>query len=377
MYRVKTNVSLQKERYNMKVLIFGMSQLHGGIESFLHAYVMNSDQDIQFDFVKIEDEIPFEKDFEKRGSTIFKVNGRRDGIKQYRESLDTIIIQGKYDVVWSNLCTLSDIEILKIAKKNGVRKRIIHSHNGENMGNILTKVMHKVNSKKLKSIVTDFWACSQLAGEWMFDGIIDKSEIVLINNAIDAKQYIYNPFIRAEVRESLEIFPSTFVVGHVGRLHFQKNQKYLIDIFNEIQKLHPDSILVMVGSGELKQELEVQIKKLYIEDKVMFLGQRKDVVRLLQAFDNFVLPSVFEGLPVVLVESQAAGLETFVSTAVSEHSKISPLVEFLSLEEDPKLWAERILAKKDNRRKNTYKDIVLANYDIENEASRLKKLFSE
>lgn len=358
----------------MKVLVFGMSEHHGGIESFMHSYVMNMDSNIQFDFVSLTETIPFEDDFTARGGKVFKVKGRKSGIKQYRDSLDSILADGNYDVVWSNLCTLSDIEILIRAKKHGVKKRIIHSHNSENMGNVLTKVLHAVNGTRLPNYATDLWACSQLAGEWMFGNKINSMPYELINNAIDSSIYKYDEAVRQTVRESLQIDKNDFVVGHVGRFHFQKNHEYLINIFRSIVDKHPNSKLALVGTGEDFDTIVHLVDKLGLKDKVLFLGQRNDVAKLLQGFDCFVLPSRFEGLPVVLVEAQASGLNTYVSTNVSEYSKISNLVEFLSLDDSYDTWADTILQKVDSVKKDTTDQIIASHYDIKEEALRVAKL---
>ena len=357
----------------MKVLIYGMSELHGGVESFIYNYASNFSDDVQVDYITDYDSIPFEKEFRESGSRIYSLPSRRKHYLQYKKELNAIFTNNHYDVVWANVCSLSSIDVLSVAKKMGVPKRIVHSHNSHNMSGFITGILHGINKKRIEDIATDFWACSAHAGEWMFPSGI--SDVKVVNNAINTKLFSFNPEVRKQTRTDLGI-DTNFVVGHVGRFHYQKNHELLINIFYELLALKPEAKLVLVGSGELENEIVDQIANLKIQDSVLILGQRNDIPDLLQAFDVFLLPSRFEGLPFVLVEAQASGLVSFTSKdVVSDQSKISEILHFIELSKSPKEWAEEVLENY-TPRVDTTNDIINAGFDIATEASKVEKLFN-
>ena len=155
--------------------------------------------------------------------------------------------------------------------------------------------------------------CSELAGRWLFgDKAYDSGKVYLLNNAIDLDKFKYNESLRKEKRKELGIGEDTLVIGHIGRFVAQKNHTFLIDIFNELHKKNHNSLLLLVGQGPLKEEIENKVKELKLNDSVRFLGQRNDANELYQAFDVFCLPSLYEGLPVVGVEAQATGLFMYI-----------------------------------------------------------------
>ena len=358
----------------MKVLIYGMSELHGGVESFIHNYASNFSDDVQVDYVTDYGSIPFEEELMSKGSKIFKLPSRRKHYLQYKKALNSVFDNNHYDVVWANVCSLSSIDVLVVAKKHNVRKRIVHSHNSLNMSGFVTSTLHGFNKKRISSVATDFWACSTHAGEWMFPEEI--TDVKVINNAINTKLFSIDEKKRLEIRKALDI-ENNFVIGNVGRFHYQKNHEFLIRIFKELLVLKPSSKLVLVGSGDLEINVKKQIQELDIEDSVLMLGQRKDIPNLLQGFDVFLLPSRFEGLPFVLVEAQATGLVSFTSKdVVSDQSKISELLHFIDLSKSPKEWAHEIV---DNYvpRIDVTQDVVNAGFDISTEALKVEKLFSD
>lgn len=359
----------------MKILIYGMSGLHGGVESFIYNYTQNFSNDLQIDYITDFSEIPFEDEFISKGSKIFHLPSRKKNYFNYLKEVNSIFENNKYDAVWANVCTLSSIEIMKTAQKHNVDKVIVHSHNSQNMGGKVTKMLHAFNKKQLNRYVTDYWACSPEAGKWMFDGICNTDEITVINNAIDSNLYVYNQEVRNMKRKELGL-TNEFVIGHVGRFHFQKNHSFLVDIFNEIQKKESNSKLLLIGSGPLEEEIKNKIQDLHLEDKVLFLGQRSDVQQLMQAMDTFLLPSNFEGLPFVLVEAQAAGLPAFTSKdVVSSEAKITDLLTYIDLSKSASYWADAVLESKEIDRKDRRGDISQAGFDIATEARKVEDNF--
>lgn len=364
-----------------RVLIWGMTSNWGGIESVLYNYVMNSNQTkIVFDFISTFASIPREKELQRHGCKVTHIIDRRTNYLQYRSELDQYMKKHahEYDAVWLNDCMFANIDILKLAKKYGVKKRIIHAHNSNSLGGGLSRMIrHKINVKLLPLYATDYWACSQLAGEWSYPNkILSSKKYRVIPNAIKCEKYRFSQEIRKDYREQLDI-TDKFIVGHIGRFDYQKNHIYLLKIFKELLQMNKDCILLSIGVGTDWEFVQEETKKMGIGDNVMFLGQRNDIAQLLQAMDVFVLPSQFEGLPVVLVEAMAAGLPCFISDRVTKESGIiQDLAFFESIDKSPVIWAENIRKLSlDFKRKDTYKDMVEAGYEIFNQASEIHLLF--
>ena len=202
-----------------------------------------------------------------------------------------------------------------------------------------------------------------------------------MNNAIDADEYVYNQAISEEMKKELGVSGKT-VIGHVGRFFAQKNHVFLIDIFKQIHDKNPDTVLLLVGGGELDDSLKNQIKEkvkaLGLEDAVKFLGVRSDVERVIQAFDLFLLPSLFEGLPVTMVEAQAAGLPCVISDKVPKDCDITGNVKVVGLEEDVDIWADTVLEYVNNyERKDTSELIKKAGFDIKENALWLEQFYKD
>ena len=181
-------------------------------------------------------------------------------------------------------------------------------------------------------------ACSKEAGEWLFGN----TQFIVLNNGIDVSKYVFNQNIREEYRKILG-FSDELVLGHVGRFSNQKNHNFLIDIFYEIIKINKKSKLILIGTGELENEIKEKVESLSLKEKVIFLGARADVNKIMQAMDVFILPSLFEGLPVVGVEAQASGLPCIISDTVSKDVKITDSVLQISLSLPPEEWGKKLI----------------------------------
>ncbi len=361
-----------------KILLFGMTPNYCGIESFIINYYRNFDHNkLKFDFLTYNEEPAYSDEIKKNNDNIIIIPGRKNNYYKNQRYIKKIIRNNNYDIVWSNLCYLSDVSLLKFAYECGVPKRIIHSHNSENMAGIIQGAIHFLNKKRIENWATDFWACSEEAGKYFYSSkIINSEKFKIINNAINIKNFKFNINIREKIRKDLSI-NDKFVVGHVGRFHFQKNHKFLIDIFFEIQKRNSKSVLLLVGEGELEKEIRKKVFEYNISDKVFFLGVRHDVNELMQAMDCFILPSVFEGLAFVGIEAQVAGLQLIISNTISKEINITDLVHILSLKKDAVEWAEFILSLKNFEHKNELHKIVKAGFDIDTEAKKIEKILLE
>jgi len=259
---------------------------------------------------------------------------------------------------------------LKAAKKNNVPVRIAHSHNSNQDKNLkyLVKLYYK---RKIKNFSTDLFACGKEAGDWMFSG--EKYQV--IHNAIDSNLYICNIEQRKKVRIEWNIPEDVFLIGHVGRFNAVKNHSFLLDIFTALKKVKEESMLVLVGDGELREKMEKKAAELGIADSVIFTGVRSDVADIMKAMDCFVFPSLYEGLPVTLIEAQAAGLPCVVSENVSNECDKTGLVERVSLKESKDIWAKCILNQIGFNRQNTNEMIKKAGYDINVNAQQLQNFY--
>lgn len=351
-----------------KVLVYGMTENPGGIESYLMNYYKRISPDrIHFDFVTCDKKIAYEKEIKSHGGKIFFIPERRENLLKHMKGLRKIAENG-YDAVYFNL--LSASEFFSVIAVKGLRKVeiIVHSHNNY----VKTIKRHLVLRQFLNLVVDKRLACSEEAARFMF-GRYGRDTIV-IKNAIEVDRYLYNPVIRGKIRDENNIGGS-FLVGHVGRLCYQKNTLFLLDIFNEVYKKYPDSKLVIIGEGEDHQKIQERIIELSLQECVIMTGAIANVNEWMQAMDVFLLPSRFEGLPVVAIEAQAAGLPCICSDKFSKASAITKNVEFLSLELSKEEWANCILDHKNDSRENTYQELTESGYNIENEVETFYDVF--
>lgn len=353
--------------------------LGGGVESVVMNYYRNIDRNkVQFDFLCSESstDIPYEE-IEKLGGRVFIVPNYTKVVK-YQKNYKKIFKENNYKIVHSHISTMS-IFPLRAAKKAGVPIRIAHSHSTTNKKEKKKNLLKQVLRPFSRVYATDYMCCSELAGRWLFgDKEYDKGNVYLLNNAIDLDKFKFDEKVRKTKRKELGIGDDTFVIGHIGRFVEQKNHRFLIDIFNEIHKKNSNSLLLLVGQGPLKKEIENKVKELKLNDSVRFLGQRNDVNELYQAFDVFLLPSLYEGLPVVGVEAQATGLLCELSNDMTKETKVLDTTRFISLNTSAEEWATIILDDYSRfKRHDTTYEITKKNFNIKNETSKLENEYSE
>ena len=347
---------------------------NGGVEAVIMNYYRNIDRSkVQFDFIVDSDSTFVPRDeIESLGGRIYVIPPYQK-IGKYISALVKLFKQNKYQIVHSNINTLSVFPLFA-AKKAGVPVRIAHNLStaakGETKKNILKYILRPFS----KVFATHYVACSEYAGEWLFGKKAMKSgKVTIFNNAIDLNKFKFDEKVRNEVRKELGI-EDKFVIGHVGRLCFQKNQEFLIDVFEEVHRRNPNSVLLLIGDGEDKEKIENRIKGM---SGVFLLGNRTDVYRLYQAMDVFVLPSKYEGLPVVGIETQALGLPCILSDRITSETKISTNVCFLSIDKGVNIWADEILKHKNNNRKKTADDIRENGFDISQQGNKLVDYYFE
>jgi len=335
-----------------RILVFGMTKVPGGMESVIMNYYRNVDREkIQFDFLCNEKPISYEKEIEELGGKIYYITARSENGKKYKKELKDFFEMNfkKYYAIWENTCALNNIDYIIYAKKYNIKYRIIHAHNTKIMQKTFAKkaifsILHSLNKLIISKYATDFWACSEEAGKFFYSKKIRRSnKYKIINNAIDTGKFKFNEQIRNEYRKKMHL-ENKIVIGNVGRLHFQKNQTFLIDVFNEFYMKNKNSELILVGDGEDRNLLEDKVKKLNIKESVKFLGIRDDVSNLLQVMDVFVFPSNFEGLSVTLIEAYASGVKIIASKeSINDNNKMFGDIEQISLKENILKWDESIL----------------------------------
>lgn len=365
----------------IRVLVFGMTSNPGGVESFLINYYRHIDRNkIQFDFLcNSHEPIAYEEEVIGLGARTFHIAARSQNMVRYKKELKKVFDQhaNEWDAIWVNISSLANIDYLKIAKKYGIERRIIHSHNSDNMDSKIRGILHKWNRLWIGSYATDFWACSMDAAQWFYKEKLIKKAVV-IHNAIDVMRLTYDEQKRKQIRSRLGI-GNEYVVGNIGRLHFQKNQTFVIDVFNEFTKKCPESRLVFVGQGEDEKMLKKKSETLGLTGKVIFVGVQRDIEAWLSAFDIFLFPSLFEGLGIAALEAQANGLPVLASSEViPQEVKINENFVFYNLSHSACKWAEQLLELKMNTSRMSvdelFQSFVSNGYEIGAEIDKLEKL---
>lgn len=366
----------------IRVLQIGMTKNIGGLETYLMQQFDHLDKTkVTYDFVNItsEDEIVFRDKILQIGSHIYGVRSRHSNpIRHYWQWLVLLHrIAKNYKAIVLNSNSITYVFPIFIARFFGIPMRIMHSHNAgfEQKIGFAKKAIMKMNRFLLRWGATDYFACSQLAGKWMFD---KKTPFTIIPNAIDCNKFQFNPEVRSEMRKSLNI-ENKFVVGHVGRFTYQKNHGFLIDVFSEIHKINPKAVLLLIGDavGDMSyyENVKQKVEQYSLTECVQFLGMRNDVPLLMQAMDCFALPSRFEGLPVVGIEAQAAGLPCFFSNTITREVGLTGLAHFISLEDPSAKWAEKITAVNAVNREKAANQVRLAGYDIESVVQKMQNFY--
>lgn len=320
----------------------------GGVEQVVMNYYRHIDRSrVQFDFLVDADSTLVPKDeIESFGGRVFEIPPYQHQLAYQRALVPLLCDQG-WKIVHSHINALS-VFPLRAAKKAGVPVRIAHSHSasgkgGEEWAKKALKALLKTQSKRYS---THRMACSRFAGEWLFG---KGSCFEVVYNAIELSKFSFNPILRERVRSELGISEKQLVVGHVGRFMPQKNHRFLIDVFDKVAQIRQDAILVLVGNGELEKQIKSLTLDRKISDRVHFLGQRLDMDAIYQAFDVFVLPSLYEGLGLVAIEAQRAGLPCFLSDRITREVDVTHTIRFLSIN-NPLIWANCICSTEQNER---------------------------
>lgn len=340
-----------------KVLVYGMTNLTGGIENYIYNLTKEFRGVFQFDFLIHFESMAFEKEMRENGSQIFYIPGKGQGILTHLRAFFHFLREHReYRVIYFNVMDPMVFPTVMAARLMG-RKCVVHSHNGDMMKSKVQKICRFF----LNLAVNQRMSCAQCASEYLF-GKRKRKQTVVIHNKIDTEKYLFDQDVRARKRRELGI-EDQFVICHVGRLTHQKNPKGVIDILAETVKKDKDVILLSVGTGDMKEEVRQYAKAKHVTERIRFLGVRQDVNEIMQASDVFILPSFYEGLPIVGIEAQASGLPCLFSDCVTRETDITGNCQFLSLD-DKARWADEIIRCRGMERNNQGQQVMKQGYDL-------------
>lgn len=349
----------------------------GGAESRVMDLYRNMDcTKVQFDFMQHTTRVcDFQPEIEQLGGKVYHVPPFRFWnyffyCKAWKEFIKK---HPEIRIVHGHMTSTASI-YLPIAHKKGVFT-IAHSRNAgvdKGIKGKLTKFLRR----NLKEKCDRCFACSKLAGEAVFGKeAMEQGNVTIIPNAIDAARFTFDPEVRKQKREELHIQPQEFLIGEVGRFDPQKNQKYAVEILAECRKKNFPAKLILIGEGPLMENVRQQVEELRLQEYVIFTGLQKNVVPFYQAMDFFLLPSFYEGLPGVAVEAQASGLRGILSDAITTETAMTSLMEFRSVQEPARVWADRIMACGHYERQNMLKQMQETGFDVKNLANRLQDFY--
>lgn len=352
-------------------ILHGMNR--GGAETLVMNIYRNIDrQKVQFDFiVHTDSKCDFDDEIKQLGGVIYhcpeyKIINHSSYVKWWNKFFSQ---HKEYRIIHGHLDSSAAI-YLKVAKQFGLIT-IAHSHNTSEGSGIKAQVK-KALKHGLNRVADIKMGCSKEANKWLFeDGFEDA---IVIKNSVDTNKFVYSPEISKAVKAELNI-EDKFVVGHIGRFQHQKNHDFLIEIFKQICEKNQNSVLLLCGVGELQEQICHKVKSLGIEKNVVFLGLRDDIEKVCQAFDVFLFPSLYEGLPVTLIEMQAADIPCVISDVITEEVCITDIVKKVSLDMSPQLWADEVLKYINFIKTDTSSQIKAAGFDIKETALWLQNFY--
>ena len=348
-----------------------------GVEAVVNNYYKNIDHNkYQFDYyIDSDSSCKPPKDLIDMGARYFVIPPYQH-LFSHIKTLVRLFKENKYLIVHSGMNTLAPISLFA-AWIAGVPIRINHNHSTAGKGEFKRNCLKYCLRPFAKLFANRYCACGNYAAKWLFgEKTFNSGKVTVFKNAIDLTKFKFDENTRNRVRHQFKV-ENKLVVGHIGRFCKQKNHEFLIKVFEKIHDIEQNSVLVLVGVGELEEEIKNLVHQKKLDDCVKFLGKRNDCNELYQAMDVFVLPSNYEGLVVVGIEAQSIGLPCIFSTSVAEETKISPNVKFLSLEDSSEKWAKEAieLSKLGIARDNSY--AADHGYDIKKEAFMLVEFYDK
>ncbi len=363
----------------IRVLQFPMANSYGGITQYVLQNWRYIDKvRFQFDFATLcKDKLYFEDEVAAQNCMVYHISCYAEEDKEKFSNEIRAILANGYDVVHLHTSYWKSFLVEEIAKEMKVPKVIVHAHNAS-----VLEADHreeriaqhnKCMSELKESLVTDYWACSRLAAEWLYGNKISPDRIVIQKNAIDIEQFRYNQKSAIKIRNELG-WEKQYIIGHVGRFTYQKNHMFLIRVFKKVHEKNPNVRLLLIGVGPEKAKIEQTIREWNLQDCIKMLEKRNDVNELMQAMNCFAFPSRFEGLPIVLVEAQASGCACVVSNTITKEIELTDSMQILPLDEDR--WINTILlqAESHNERYIRNADILREQgFDLKDQIMRIEE----
>ena len=338
----------------------------GGIESFLYNALSRCNMSaLEVDLVaeQICNSV-FTNRLRDKGVRFIELSGNVRKLRENDRAFQRLLCEREYDVIWLNVYQGMALRYLRLAKHAGVGLRIAHSHNTDlraSRTRWLKLWLHKWAKERYTKDATALWACSAAAAAFMFCS--GRDDVQFVANGIETRRFAYDPVERERVRAELEL-SGQFVIGSIGRLCYQKSQSFALDVFDRLVKEKPESRLLLVGEGEDLPVLQEKAKTLGILDRVIFYGTSDRVERLLWGMDALIFPSRFEGLGIVAVEAQAAGLPVVCSEHIPREAFVTPNIRGLPLDRGAQAWADALLDCVCQEREKAHETVRQAGFDI-------------
>ena len=347
----------------------------GGVEAVVTAYDREMDhEEILFDYyIDADSTESLPEDILRSGARCFVIPPYRQ-LPRYIMALVRAFRRERYRIVHVHMNTLS-VFALSAAWAAGVPVRICHNHSTAHRGEGRRMWLKLLLRPFARTFATDLFACGDYAGRWLYGRkAMERGEVTVVRNAIDVRRFVYDPDVRASVRRRAG-WDGAFVVGHIGRFMPQKHHVFLLEIFRCVHAHREGALLLLVGDGPLRGEMEARARDLGIGDAVIFAGTTDRPEDLYQAMDVFCLPSLFEGNPVAAIEAQASGLCVIASSEVSQEARVTDRMRFLPLSAPPEQWAEELLRCEGEDRPDLSKEMTESGYDIRRESGDLERYY--
>lgn len=356
-----------------RVLVIINTMDCGGAETFVMKVMREIvKDDIVFDFlINKSGDCYYEKEINSLGGQVYRGVSKSKNVLKSMALIKEIVQKKYYKTIF--LVAVHPLAIIDIiACKMGGAKEILTRSTNSSAGGKVSKILAGLCCGLTFNASTERFAPSIEAAEWLF-GKRNTSKVKILKNGIDISQYGYDIKIREKKRKELGISDETLVVGHVGRFNKQKNHAFLLQIFDEIQKKQKDAILMLIGEGELRDQVKEQAKQLGIDSKIQFMGIRSDINELYMAMDVLVFPSLYEGLPNVIVEAQTTGLPCLISNTISKEVELTPGAVSTSLSETASSWANKAIELSKHQRKDNRSIMREKGYDIRNTVEEITR----
>ena len=364
----------------IRILHILHSMDRGGAENALMNYYRHINRDeMQFDFLLTSpDHCQFEDEILAMGGRMYRIpRMTKSKPFEYLAAINTFFKEHKeYKIVHSHTSSKSVFPLF-FAKIHGVKVRISHSHNTKSEAGLNGKIRDFLK-KPLLYVANNYFACGEESGRWLYgDRLFNQGKVRVIPNVIEGRHFEYDEVKRKEMRRIMGVSDETVVIGCTARFNIQKNHSFLLDVFTDYYKKNAESRLLLIGDGDLRESLESKAKRLGIYDKIIFTGVVPNVADYEQAMDIFAMTSLYEGLPLSVVEAQIAGLPCLVTDVVTKEVDLTGLVSFLSIRNGCDIWVCEIEKQRNRKRRGYLQEIIKAGYDAETSAKSLQQYYMD